>query len=170
MAGAEYKPLGLYRYRLTTVDALACERLRREWTGWQKVAFLSPLVAIGVIAGLLNDWPRWWWSAVFVLVLAWVIGGLAFSNWRLHRRAKLQAAREDQVEIEEWSDRIAIRLAAGPSQLRYEEIGNVLVTDGHVFILHPGGAIIVPLRAFGSLREMQAFGEAVDRRSRNAAP
>ena len=51
-----------------------------------------------------------------------------------------------------------------------EAIGRVIVTDGHVFILYRGGALILPQRAFENPQAMRAFGEAMDRRSMEAAP
>ena len=70
MARDVHRPLAVYRYRLTAADALACERLPGEWTGWQKAAFILPLMAIGALAGFIHDWTGlWWWTAVGGLAL-----------------------------------------------------------------------------------------------------
>jgi hypothetical protein len=166
-----HRPLAAYRYRLTYVDALAYERLPGEWTGWQKAALILPLMAIGALAGLLEDeLGVWWWAAVVGLLLVWAVVGLAVFNWRIHRRAKARALREGQVEVEEWGDHLAIRSGAGQVFLADETIGRVIVGDAHVFILWRGGALILPLRAFDSPEGMRTFGEAIDRRSAEAAP
>ena len=166
-----HRPLAVYRYRLTTVDALAYERLPGEWSGWQKAALILPLMAIGAFAGLIEDWTGvWWWLAVAGLLLVWAVAGLAVLNWRIHRRARARAAREGQTEVEEWGDHLAIRSQAGVTRLADETIGRVIVGAGHVFILWRGGALILPLRAFDGPEAMRAFGEAIDRRSAEAAP
>ena len=162
-------PLAVYRYRLTTVDALAYERLPGEWTGWQKAAFMLPLVAIGAFAGFIEEWTGlWWWTVVGGLVLLWAIIGLSVHNWRIHRRARALALREGQTEIEEWGDHLVIRSQARVQHLSYELIGKVIASDAHVFILYHGGPTIVPLRAFEDLQAMQVFAEAIDRRSEEA--
>ena len=165
------RPLAVYRYRLTYVDALACERLPGEWSGWRKAAMILPLMAIGAFAGLLEDWTGvWWWTSVVGLLLAWALVGFAVLNWRIHRRARARALREGQTEVEEWGDRLTIRSQAGVTHLADEAIGRVIVTGGHVFVLWRGGSLILPLRAFEDGEAMRAFGEAVDRRSMEAAP
>jgi hypothetical protein len=165
-----HRPLAVYRYRLTTVDALAYERLPGEWTGWQKAALILPLMAIGALAGLLEDeLGVWWWASVAGLLLAWAAVGLAVFNWRIHRRAKVRALREGQVEVEDWADSFTIRSQVGTAHLADETIGRVIVTDTHVFILWRGGSLILPQRAFEDAAAMRAFGEAIDRRSMDAA-
>lgn len=165
------RPLGLYRYRLTTVDALAFERLPGEWTGWQKAAFVLQLAAIGAAAGFFEEsLGSWWWAAVCGLLLAWVLVGLVIWNWRLRRRAKARAAREGQTEVEEWGDRLTIRSQAGETHLAYETIGKVIAGEGHVFVLYRGGQLIVPLRAFESPARMKVFADAIDARSMKSQP
>jgi hypothetical protein len=166
-----HRPLAAYRYRLTAVDALAYERLPGEWTGWQKAALILPLMAIGAFAGLIEDWTDvLWWVSVAGLLVIWAVVGLAVFNWRMHRRARARAAREGQTEVEEWDDHLAIHSQAGATRLADESIGRVIVTDSHVFILWRGGSLILPQRAFDSPEAMRAFGEAIDRRSEQAAP
>ena len=168
---AEDRPLAVYRFRLTTADALAYERLPGEWTGWQKAALIVPLMAIGAVAGFLEDWSGiWWWVAVGGLLLLWGVIGLFAFNWRIHRRAKARAAREGLTEVKEWGDHLAIRSQAGTMDLTYAAIGKVIVGDGHTFILYRGGALILPQRAFDSPQAMRIFGEAIDKRSMDAAP
>jgi hypothetical protein len=79
------------------------------------------------------------------------------------------AAREGQTELEEWGDRLAVRSQSGERFLPYELIGKAVTTDAHVFILYHGGPIIVPLRAFKDVEAMQAFGEVLERRSKESA-
>lgn len=166
-----HRPLAVYRYRLTMVDALAYERLPGEWSGWRKAALVLPLMAIGAFAGLIEDWSALlWWSSLAALLVLWAIVALIVSNWRIRRRARTRAAREGQTEVEEWTDHLAIRSQAGTIHLAYEMIGKVIVTDTHVFVLYRGGAVILPLRAFDGPEAMRIFGEAVDRRSAEAVP
>lgn len=165
------QPLAVYRYRLTLVDALAHERLPAEWTGWQKAAFILPVIAIGALAGFIEDLAGvWWWLSVAALLLAWAAIGLAVLNWRIRRRARARAAREGQTEVEDRGDHLVIRSGTGTTRLADETIGRVIVTDGHVHIMWRGGALILPLRAFDGGEAMRAFAEAIDRRSMEAAP
>jgi len=171
MVETVHRPLAVYRYRLTLVDALAYERLPGEWTGWQKVALILPLIAVGALAGFLEDeLGVWWWVLVAGLLVLWAAVGLVVFNWRIHRRARTRAAREGQIEVEDWSDHLVIRSQAGTASLADEAIGRVIVTAGHVFVLWRGGSLILPLRAFEYAEAMRAFGEAIDRRSMDAAP
>ena len=171
MVGQIDRPLAVYRYRLTYVDALAYERLPGEWTGWQKAALILPLMAIGALAGFLDDeLGIWWWASLAGLLIVWAVVGIAVFNWRIHRRARARAAHEGQTEVEEWGDRLVARSQAGTISVAYETIGRVIVTDGHVFVLWRGGSLILPLRVFDSGEAMHAFGEAIDRRSMEAAP
>jgi len=168
---AEDRPLAVHRFRLTTADALAYERLPGEWTGWQKAIFILPLMAIGALAGFLEDWSVLrWWVAVGGLLLLWAAIGLFIFNWRIHRRAKARAVREVQTEVEEWRDHLAIRSQAGTMNLTYEAIGKVIVGEHHVFVLYRGGVLILPQRAFESPQAMRIFGEAIDKRSMDAVP
>lgn len=165
-----FLPLAVYRYRVTLVDGLAYERLPGEWLGKTKVAFILPLVAVGVISGLISDWPAfWWWSAVGALALIWAVAGVAIYNLRMHRRAQAMAAREGQTELEEWGDHLAIRSQSGERFLPYELIGKAVTTDSHIFILYRGGPTIVPLRAFEDAEAMRSFGEVLERRSKESA-
>ncbi len=171
MVDQPHRPLALYRYRLTTIDALAFERLPGEWTGRQKLAFILSLMFVGALAGFLEESSGiWWWAAVGGLLLLWAAAGLAFRNWHTLRRARALAAREGETQVEEWSDHLLILSQQGSRRLGYEDIGKVIATDAHVFILHRGGVVIVPLRAFDTPEAMQAFAEAVDTRSIRAAP
>lgn len=166
-----HQPLAVYRYRLTRVDVLAYERLPGERTGWRKAALFLPPVAIGALAGLIEDeLGLWWWGVVACLFLVWAVAGAAVSNWRIHRRARARAAREGRIEVEEWGDHLVIRSQAGTTCLADETIGRVVVIDGHVHVLWHGGSLILPRRAFDSDEAMRGFGEAIDRRSMEAAP
>ena len=171
MAEDVHRPLAVYRFRLTTADALTYERLPGEWTGWQKAGLIVPLMAIGALAGFLEDLSGiWWWVAVGALLLLWAVIGLFAFNWRIHRRAKARATREGQTEVEEWGDHLAIRSQAGTMNLTYEAIGKVIVGEHHVFVLYRGGALVLPQRAFESPQAMSVFGEAIDKRSMDASP
>jgi hypothetical protein len=165
-----HRPLAVFSFRLTTADALAYEHLPGEWTGWQKIALLLPLMAIGALAGFLDDWAApWWWGAVGGLLLLWAVVGFAVFNWRMNRRARAKALREGQTVVEEWGDHLVVRSQAGTMNLANETIGKVIVGDHHVFVLYHGGAVILPQRAFASPQDMRVFGEVIDRRSMESA-
>lgn len=75
------------------------------------------------------------------------------------------------MTVEDRGDGLAIASASGERVLADAEIGKVLVGDRHVFVLHRrGDPLILPLRAFADRAAMQAFGEALDRRSAAASP
>lgn len=166
-----HRPLATFRFRLTTVDALAYERLPGEWSGRRKLAFFLPLFAIGALAGLIEDWAAVdWWLAVAALLGAWAAIGLLVRDWLRRRRARSMAAREGVSEVEQWGDHLVVRSASGTRHIAWEMLGKVIVTEAHVFLLYAGGPTIVPLRAFGDAGAMRAFAEDVDRRSRDAVP
>jgi hypothetical protein len=100
----------------------------------------------------------------------WAVLGLAVFNRLVHRRARARALREAQVEVDDWGDSLTICSQAGTTRLADETIGRVIVTDAHVFVLWRGGSLILPQRAFKDAAAMRAFGEAIDRRSMEAAP
>lgn len=171
MVDQTHRPLALYRYRLTTIDALAFERLPGEWTGRQKLAFMLSLMVVGALAGFLEDLGGiWWWAAVAGLLLLWAAAGYAFRHWYTLRRARARAAREGDTQVEEWSDHLLVLSQQDSRRLGNEDIGRVIATDAHVFVLYRGGAVIVPLRAFETPEAMRAFAAALDTRSMEAAP
>lgn len=164
-----HRPPDIYRYRLTAVDALAFQRLPGEWTGPQKLAFILPLMGIGAVAGFLEDWRGvTWWAAVGGLLLFWAGSSLAIRNWRDLRRARARSGREGETQVEDRGDHLLVSSEQGVRRLGYEDIGKVIVTDSHVFILYNGGVVIMPLRAFDTPEAMQAFAQAVDTRSSQA--
>ncbi|MER2534192.1 MAG: hypothetical protein ABTQ31_03405 [Rhizobiaceae bacterium] len=162
-------PLSILRFSLTPADALAYERLPGELSGWAKACLVISLAAVGGFYGFVEDWPAAWrYGVTALLVLAWLVAVMTIRTVLMHRRAKALAARDGNVEIEEWYDHLAIRTASGTRVLAVETIGKVLGGEGHVFILHHGGPTIVPLRAFEDAEAMRAFGEALERRSADA--
>ncbi len=171
MVDTLHRPPDIYRYRLTTVDALAFQRLPGEWTGPQKLAFILPLMGIGAVAGFLGDLSGViWWATIGGLLLIWAISSLAIHNWLNLRRARARSAREGETQVEDRRDHLVVSSGQGVRRLGDGDIGKVIATDSHVFILHGGGVVIMPLRAFDAPEAMQAFARTVDDRSSHAAP
>ncbi|MNL80307.1 hypothetical protein D3C87_2071230 [compost metagenome] len=52
----------------------------------------------------------------------------------------------------------------------YEAIASVAIGKAQIFIIAPPLVLIVPLTAFTDRDEMLAFGEDIDRQSREAVP
>ena len=170
------EPLLTLTYTLTTADALAYEALPRELIGWRKWLLLVWLaVAGGLVAFLPVEWigPEWgwrFWLAALVLV------GLAYGFATLvmtlatHRRARRRVPAPMVVTLQQWGDHLAVTTAERQLFVAYETIADVAIGKAHVFITAPPEALIVPLSAFTDRDEMVAFGEDVDRLSREAVP
>ena len=164
--------LSAVQFVLTVEDVAVYERLPGELGGWTKLLLVVSLAAVGGLFGLLDDQPapvRIGVAAAAMLVWGAAVWGL----WRLRivRNARAIARRGGSMTVEDRGDRLAIASASGNRVLPDAEIGKVLVGDRHVFVLHRGGdPLILPLRAFPDRAAMQAFGEALDRRSASASP
>lgn len=72
--------------------------------------------------------------------------------------------------LQQWGDHLAVTTAERQLFIAYETIADVAIGKAHVFITAPPEALIVPLSAFTDRDEMVAFGEDVDRLSREAVP
>lgn len=162
-------PLATYRYRLELPDALAYEQLKREWSGRRRLVAILLAIAVGGLAGLLEDWIaiNWWIAAG--LILAAVFGVMAAADVALKsRRARARVVAEGETIVEDWSNHLAVRNGRGERFVADETIANVVADPRHVFILSGGEPVILPLRAFEDGAAMAAFAAAVDRRSQDA--
>lgn len=166
-----HRPLSTYRFTLTPADRLAFAMLRRELTGWEKFRLIVIIGIAGMAAGLLPEdmRPLAWWATVALILLTGAAAAILWSNVEVRRRATALGVPKGEIVVEEWGDHIAVRSEKGAQNLAYDQIGNVVVSDAHVFILYHGGPLILPLRAFADAGAMRAFGEVVDRRSHEAA-
>jgi len=164
-------PLSTYRFSLTPADRLAFAMLRRELTGWEKFRLIIIVGIAGLAAGMLPEdmGAIAWWATVAIILLIGAAAAILWSNVEVRRRARALDAPKGDMVVEEWGDHIAVRSEKGTQNLAYEQIGNVVISDAHVFILFHGGPVILPLRAFADAVEMRAFGETVDRRSQESA-
>ena len=170
------EPLLTLTYTLITADALAYEALPREMVGWRKWLLLVWLaVAGGSVAFLPAEWigPEWGWR---FWLIALVLVGLAYAiatvvmTLATHRRARHRVPTPTVATLEQWGDHLAVTIGERQLFVAYETIAAVTIGKAHVFITAPPEMLIVPLTAFADRDEMLAFGEDIDRQSREAVP
>jgi len=168
-------PLLTLGYTLAPADALAYETLRRELVGWRKWLLLVWLGgAAGLVAFLPPDWvgPEWGWrfwlAALLLVGVAYALA-TAVMTAAAHLRARRRLSVPVAATLAQWGDHLEATLGGRPSFVAYETIANVVVGQRHVFVQFGRDVLIVPERAFGSHHDMVAFGEEIDRLSREAA-
>ncbi|MES2435371.1 MAG: hypothetical protein V4586_16300 [Pseudomonadota bacterium] len=156
-----------WSYTLTSSDALAYLRLKREWSGRAKWALGAWFIAGGAAFGLLPEWIKgvegsWQSWAVFLGVMAtqWALVLLGLNLWQ-HWRARRMVPVPVQAEFEEWIDCVAGTdlFTHACEYLSPELIGQVLQTPTHLFVLNFDTAIVVPLRAFADRAEFVAMAQ-----------
>jgi len=162
------RPLAHYRFHLTLDDALAGERLHGEWSSWRLTVVIVLAVGVGGGSALLEEWlaTPWWLNALALALLAFA----GLSGWDRLRDRRRAARASGEWEVDEWHDHLAVRSPAGEYRLANEMVGNVVAAADRVFVLHEEGMVILPRRAFVDDAAMAAFAEALDMRSRDAAP
>jgi hypothetical protein len=170
------EPLLTLTYTLTTADALAYEALPRELIGWRKWLLLVWLAAAGgAVAFLPVEWigPEWGWrfwlAALALVGLAYGVATLVMTL-ATRRRARRRVPAPMVATLQQWGDHLAVTTAERQLFVAYETIADVAIGKAHVFITAPPEALIVPLSAFADRDEMVAFGEDIDRLSREAVP
>ena len=157
--------LARWEYTLTHVDALALLRLRREWSGRAKLGFGVICLTAGGLSGLLPG-PL---QATFPLTEALAIAAIFVGRdmwWR--RRARALVPRPRPAVLEEWLDCIAGTEIDGPDEayLSPELIGEVVLTQSHLFIRNFDTAIVVPRHAFAAAAEAEAVAAHITALSR----
>ena len=147
-------------------DALAGARLHGEWSRWRLATVLLLAACVGGAAAMLEELlaTPWWLNACALALLA-TAGLSGWDRWRNHRRAARACG---DWQVEEWDDHLAVRSPAGGYRLANEMVGNVVASADRVIVLHEGGMVILPRRAFADDAAMAAFAAAVDARSRDA--
>lgn len=164
-------------FRLTRADIAAYERLPREFSRADVLAFFAMFfmfeVGLGafedelgrIIPGALADYRH-----ILLMLIAGVIAYCFVTlvltlrtNWRIARAAL--PAHETEVDVLE----AGLRVSEGGSvrDVGWALIAKVIETADHVFLcMTPRTALIVPLRAFGSTDDKRAFAELSDELSR----
>jgi hypothetical protein len=143
MNEAPHSPIRTLSYSLTRADALAYKLLKHELTGWT--------IAV-LVMGLFG-----------VLAIVW-------TNVSVRRQAAAIPLPEGVVELEEWSDRLIERSAVGVRSVAFEQIAQVIRTDGYIFIREGAAPLIIPKTAFNDAEDMRVFAEGIDKASDRAQP
>jgi hypothetical protein len=172
MNEAPHSPIRTLSYSLTRADALAYKLLKHELTGWEKFRLLVFVGCGGLIVGLMPDdlSPAVWWTiAVLVMGLFGVLA-IVWTNVSVRRQAAAIPLPEGVVELEEWSDRLIERSAVGVRSVAFEQIAQVIRTDGHIFIREGAAPLIIPKTAFNDAEDMRVFAEGIDKASDRAQP
>jgi len=169
-------PLETLTYTLTPADALAYETLPRERTGWRSAVRLVWLGGCGgLVAFVPADWtgPEWGWRfwliALLFVGIAYIAALLAM-RLAAEARAHHRIAAPVEVTLKQWDDHLAVRLGGISSIIAYEAIAGVSIGREHVFVVAPPLVLIVPRLAFADPLQMRAFGEEIDRKSRESVP
>ena len=142
---------------LTSDDALAYLRLRRDWTGRARLALGLTCFAGGVIWGL-SPWADAG-AAGFLLtesvLIAMILAGLGLAR---RQRARRMVRQPRPGVLEEWTDCIAGTELDSPDEayLSPELIGEVLLTRTHLFIRSYNTTLVVPRHALGDEAEAVA--------------
>jgi hypothetical protein len=172
MNEAPHSPIRTLSYSLTRADALAYKLLKHELTGWEKFRLLVFVGCGGLIVGLMPDdlSPAVWWTiAVLVMGLFGVLA-IVWTNVSVRRQAAAIPLPEGVVELEEWSDRLIERSAVGVRSVAFEQIAQVIRTDGYIFIREGAAPLIIPKTAFNDAEDMRVFAEGIDKASDRAQP
>lgn len=146
--------------------------LRRELTGFKKFRFLAWIVLAGVLVGILPDtWPAYlWWSVASGIVAVNAALAIVWGNLAIRREVSRFRLPKNPVVLEEWQDRLVERSGSGSRSVHYDEIAQVIETEGHVFLRIRDIPFIVPRGAFADRNDMAAFARRVDEASMKAQP
>jgi hypothetical protein len=166
-------PLTRLRYRPTRDDVRAFFALKRAPGGWRGALFYLLLFPATLIIGLLIDRlgdTAWLLSFALGLGAVWLL-----TQAILLIDQRLAIARhplsEGEIELQRWGNHLRVIADGGETRTTYAQLGNVVATPDHVFLMTtPDRSIIVPRRAFASDAEMAAFAAEVDQCSRESTP
>lgn len=152
---------------LTSDDALAYLRLRREWTGRAKVVFGAVCLGGGVIWALMPFADAG--LPGFLATESGVIAALFLGRdlWRRGQARRMVPVPRPAV-LEEWIDCIAGTPidSADDAYLSPELIGQVLLTRTHLFIRTHDTTLGIPRSTFASAAEAEAVAAEITALSR----
>lgn len=162
------KPIFQLCYTLAREDIAAYEFLPHELQGAQKLWLWLPILACGAIAGFFEDrlrlilpWdPTTRWGQLGIVVLAIIAGyGLAviLLTARTRRRIAKSPLPSTPTRIDVYPQLFFVREDGDERSYLWSE-AVIVDTPQHVFIIHGSRKpVIVPLRAFKSLEDVQDF-------------
>lgn len=144
-------PDAIYRYTLSAADALAWERLPRRITGLHKLGFAAVLlVGCGGFALLPHRWVEGWkyfaWLTM-VALFAYIGTRLMFDMIALYR-ARLRFPAPVDVVVEDWEDRLHVKLGTKTSRIRLGDVESLARTADYVFAQTASELLILPFDAF----------------------
>ena len=155
-----------WTFVLTATDALAVLRLRRKFTGRDRIGLGLVCFAGGVISAALP------WSGGLLTLLATestLFAGLFVARDLMRRRTAAQLVPKPRPGVlEEWVDCIAGSEIDSPDEayLSPELIGQVQLTRTHLFIRSHLTTIVVPRHAFADATEAQQMAAHITQLSR----
>jgi hypothetical protein len=145
------EPDATYRFTLSADDALVWERLPRPITGLHKLGFAAVLlVGCGGFALLPPRWVEGWkfyaWLTM-VALFAYVGARLLFDLIALYR-ARLRFPAPVAVRLEDWRDRLHVRIDGTTRRIRLGDVDSLARTKGYVFLEADRELVILPTDAF----------------------
>ncbi len=145
------EPDATYRYTLSADDALVWERLPRPITGLHKLGFAAVLlVGCGGFALLPHRWVEGWkfyaWLTM-VALFAYVGARLLFDLIALYR-ARQRFPAPVKVVLEDWRDRLHLRIDGITQRIRLGDIESLARVNGYVFVEASRDLVILPADAF----------------------
>lgn len=168
MIDTNEKPVYQLRYTLTRDDVAAFELMPRELVGWEKLWLFGPILLCGAAVGLFEDqlrpflpWDPATMLGQLVSVLGAIAVGYALSLLLLTARARYRIKRTPlpaaPIYIDAFADHVTVKQDGSDQSFAWNDL-TVISTASHVILARkPREAIIIPLRAFASPEEMNAF-------------
>lgn len=144
-------PKSSHAFTLTVSDALAWERLPRDLSGTQQIAFgLVLILGCGGFALLPHRWVEGWkfyaWL-VLVALFAYISTRLLFDLIALYR-ARQRFPQPVTVSFEDWQDYFVWREDGKPRRVPLEQVLTIIRASEHVFVPTKTLLLILPRAAF----------------------
>lgn len=164
-----------FRYQLTRDDLAAFEFLPRELIGMQKLWLYGPIILCGTAVGVFEDqlktilpWdPTTQWGQVGIVVLAIIVGyalSMILLTARTRRRIAQLSLPSTPTILDVDTDGFTVRDEGQPRAYAWSDV-TISQTPYHVFMsTNTRSPVIVPLRAFSSLEDMQNFAHLAEER------